>query len=111
MPNTIRLHRVLNAPPERAYRAFPDPQALVKRMPPHGLTAKVHEMDLRVGGKYRMSFTNLTTRSSHSFGGEYLEVVPNAKLRHTDVFEAPGPPGSMTVTVTFKKVLCGTELN
>ena len=111
MPSTIRLHRVFKAPPERLYKAFTTPEALVKWMPPHGFTAKVHAMDLRKGGSYRMSFTNLTTGSSHSFGGEYLELVPNQRIRHTDKFDDPNLPGTMTVTVDIKKVFCGAELN
>ena len=111
MPSTIRLHRVLKAPPERVYRAFTDPSALVKWMPPHGFTATVHSMDPKVGGGYKMSFKNLTTGNSHSFGGEYLELVPGERIRHTDVFDSPGLPGKMVVTITFKKVLVGTELN
>ena len=111
MPSTIKLHRVLKAPPERVYRAFTDPSALVKWMPPHGFTATVHSMDLKVGGGYKMSFKNLTTGGSHSFGGEYLELVPGERIRHTDVFDNPGLPGKMVVTITFKKVFCGTELN
>ena len=111
MPRPIRLHRVFKAPPNRVYQAFVDPSAMVKWLPPHGFTATVHSQDLKVGGRYKMSFKNLTTGSSHSFGGEYLELVPGEKLRHTDVFDAPGLPGTMTVTITFKKVLVGTELN
>ena len=111
MPSTIRLHRVLKAPPERAYRAFLDPAAIAKWMPPHGFTCTVHALDARVGGSYRMSFTNLTTGSSHSFGGEYLELVPNQRIRHTDKFDDPNLPGTMTVTVEIKKVFCGAELN
>ncbi len=111
MPNTIRLHRVLRATPERVYRAFIDPDAMVKWLPPNGFTGKVHHMDARVGGSYKMSFTNFTTCKSHSFGGEYLELVPNERIRHTDKFDAPGLSGVMQVTVTFKKVSCGTEVN
>ena len=110
MPNTVRFHRVLRTTPERLYRAFIDPDAMVKWLPPHGFTAKVHAHDPRVGGKYRMSFTNHTTGSSHSFGGEFLEIVPNQRLRHTDVFDNPHLPGTMTVTINFKKVSVGTEL-
>jgi uncharacterized protein YndB with AHSA1/START domain len=111
MPSTIRLHRVLRAAPDRVYRAFLDPDAMVKWLPPHGFTAKIHAFDARVGGSYRMSFTNFTTGSSHSFGGEYLELVPNERIRHTDKFDDPNLPGVMEVTVTFRKVSCGTELN
>ena len=111
MPSTIRLHRVLRASPDRIYRAFIDPEAMVKWLPPHGFTGKVHEMDARVGGSYKMSFTNFSTGKSHSFGGEYLELVPGERIRHTDKFDHPGLPGVMQVTVTFRKVSCGTELN
>jgi uncharacterized protein YndB with AHSA1/START domain len=111
VPSTIRLHRVLRAPPERVYRAFLDPDALVKWIPPNGFTAKVHEMDARVGGSYRMSFTNFTTGGSHSFGGKYLELVPGERIRHTDKFDDPNLPGEMVVTITFTQVSCGTELD
>ena len=111
MPNTVRLHRVLRATPERIYRAFLDPDAMVKWLPPNGFTGKVHQMDARVGGTYKMSFTNFTSGKSHSFGGEYLELVPNERIRHTDKFDDPNLPGVMTVTVTLKKVLVGTEVN
>lgn len=111
MPSTIRLHRVLKTTPERLYKAFLSPEALVKWMPPHGFTAKVHSLDARVGGKYRMSFTNLTSGSSHSFGGEYLELVPNERIRHTDRFDDPNLPGTMTVTVEIRKVIVGAELD
>ena len=111
MPSTIRLHRVFKSSPERLYRAFTNPDALVKWMPPHGFIAKVHAMDLKVGGSYRMSFTNLGTGSTHSFGGEYLEIVPNQKIRHTDKFDDPNLPGTMTVTVEIKRVMVGAELN
>ncbi len=111
MPSTIRLHRVLNTKPERLYRAFLDPDALVKWMAPHGFTAKVHQMDAKVGGGYKMSFKNFSTGSSHSFGGEYLELVPNQRIRHTDKFDDPNLPGTMTVTVELKQVSVGTELH
>ena len=111
MPNTVRLHRVLTAPPERVYRAFLDPDAMAKWLPPNGFTGKVHKMDARVGGSYKMSFTNLTTQQSHSFGGEYLELVPGERLRYTDKFDDPNLPGLMTTTVTLRAVFCGTELN
>jgi uncharacterized protein YndB with AHSA1/START domain len=108
--NTVRLHRVLRAPAERLYRAFIDPDAMVKWLPPNGFTAKVHSMDARAGGSFRMSFTNFTTGKSHSFGGEYVELVPHERVRYTDNFDDPNLPGTMHVTVTFKKVFCGTEL-
>ncbi len=111
MPNTIRLHRVLRATPERVYRAFLDPDAMVKWLPPNGFTGKVHELDARVGGKYRMSFTNFSTGSSHSFGGAYLELVPNERIRNTDVFDDPNLTGEMITTVVLKKVFCGTEVS
>ena len=111
MPNTVRFHRVLRSTPERVYRAFLDPDAMVKWLPPNGFTGKVHHQDLRVGGTYKMSFTNFTSGKSHSFGGEYLELVPNEKIRNTDKFDDPNMPGEMTVTVTLKKVLVGTELH
>ncbi len=106
--NTVRLHRVLRAPPERVYRAFLDADALAKWMAPNGFTAKVHHLEARVGGTYRMSFTNFTTGGSHSFGGEYLELLPNERIRHTDRFDDPNLPGGMVVTVTMKAVSCGT---
>jgi uncharacterized protein YndB with AHSA1/START domain len=111
MPSTIRLHRVFKTTPERLYKAFLDPDALVKWMAPHGFTAKVHQMDARVGGSYRMSFTNFTTGNSHAFGGQYLELVPGQRIRHTDTFDQPGPPGTMTVTVEIRKAVVGAELN
>ena len=111
MPNTIQLHRVLRAPPERVYRAFLEADALVKWMAPHGFTAKVLELDARVGGKYRMSFTNFSAGQTHSFGGTYLELVPNERIRNTDVFDDPNLPGELMVTITLKPVLCGTELH
>ena len=109
--NTIRLHRVLRSTPERVYRAFLDAPALAKWLPPNGFTGKVHQMDARVGGGYKMSFTNFTTGKSHSFGGKYLELKPNELIRYTDKFDDPNLPGEMQVTVTLKKVLCGTELS
>jgi uncharacterized protein YndB with AHSA1/START domain len=110
MPSTIRLHRVFKTTPERLYKAFIDPQAMVKWLPPNGFTAKVDKMDARVGGSYHMSFTNFTTGSSHSFGGEYLELVPGKRIVHTDRFDA-GLEGTMKVTVDIKKGMMGTELN
>ena len=109
--NTIRLHRVFRATPERIYRAFLDADAMVKWLPPNGFTCKVHHMDAKVGGTFKMSFTNFTTQKSHSFGGQYLELVPHERLRYTDVFDDPNLPGEMRVTVTLKKVSCGTEVN
>ena len=109
--NTIRLHRVLRSPPERVYRAFLDPDAMVKWLPPNGFTAKVHEMNANVGGTFRMSFTNFTTGQSHAFGGEYLELSPHERLRYTDRFDDPNLPGVMEVTVTLTKVSVGTEVN
>ncbi|TMH55197.1 MAG: polyketide cyclase [Betaproteobacteria bacterium] len=109
--NTVRLHRVLRAPAERIYRAFLDPDAMAKWLPPNGFTGKVHHLDAKVGGTYKMSFTNFTTGNSHSFGGEYLELLPNERIRHTDKFDDPNLPGTMQVTVSFRKVSCGTELN
>src|SRR5437763_3202058 len=111
MPNTVRLHRVLRTKPEKIYRAFLDADAMAKWLPPNGFTGKVHAMDGRVGGRYKMSFTNFSTGSSHSFGGEYLELVPNERIRHTDEFDDPNLPGTMTVTVELRAVFCGTELN
>jgi uncharacterized protein YndB with AHSA1/START domain len=109
--NTIKLHRVLRAKPEKVYRAFLDPDAMAKWLPPHGFTGRVHEMEAKVGGSYRMSFTNLSNGQSHSFGGEYLELVPNERIRHTDKFDDPNLPGEMHVTVTFKPVSVGTEVS
>lgn len=111
MPSTIRLHRVLRSTPERVYRAFLDPDAMVKWLPPNGFTGKVHHIDARVGGSYKMSFTNFTTGNGHSFGGEYLELVPHERIRHTDRFDDANLPGTMQVTVTFQKVSCGTEVH
>jgi len=110
MPNTIRLHRVLRANPRRVYRAFLDPEAMAKWLPPHGFTGKVHHIDARVGGTYKMSFTNLNSGKSHAFGGEYLELVPNERIRHTDRFDDPNMPGEMQVTIALKPVLMGTDL-
>jgi uncharacterized protein YndB with AHSA1/START domain len=109
--NTIRLHRVLRAPPERIYRAFLNADALAKWLPPNGFTCKVHHFDGKLSGTYKMSFTNFTTGHSHSFGGEFLELVPNERIRHTDKFDDPNLPGTMQTTITFKKVLVGTEVN
>ena len=109
--NTIRLHRVLKAPPERVYRAFLDAGAMCKWLPPNGFTGEVHHLEPRVGGTYKMSFTNFTTGNSHSFGGEYLELTPNERIRHTDRFDDPNLPGEMQTTITLRKVLVGTELN
>ncbi|HWN96929.1 MAG TPA: SRPBCC family protein [Methylomirabilota bacterium] len=109
--NTVRLHRVLRAKPERVYRAFLDPDAMVKWLPPNGFTGKVHQMDAKVGGTYKMSFTNFSTGKSHSFGGKYLELKPNELIRNTDKFDDPNLPGEMINTITLKPVFCGTELN
>ena len=109
--NTIKLHRVLKAPAERVYRAFLDAAAMCKWLPPNGFTGQVHHLDAKVGGTYKMSFTNFTTGNSQSFGGEYLELVPNERIRHTDRFDDPNLPGEMVVTITLKKVSVGTELN
>ena len=108
---TVRLHRVLRAPPERVYRAFLDADAMAKWLPPNGFTGKVHRLDARVGGRFQMSFTNFTTGQAHSFGGEYLELVPNERLRYTDRFDDPSLPGEMQATVTLRPVSCGTELS
>ena len=109
--NTVRLHRVFKAPPERVYRAFLDADAMAKWLPPNGFTGKVHHLDAKVGGSYRMSFTNFTTGQSHAFGGDYVELVPNERLRYTDKFDDPNLPGVMQTTVTLRAVFCGTELN
>jgi len=111
MPNTINLHRVLRATPDRVYRAFLDADAMVKWLPPNGFTGKVHHLDARVGGTYKMSFTNFTTGNGHSFGGSYLELVPNERIVHTDKFDNANLPGEMQVTITLKKVSVGTEVN
>jgi uncharacterized protein YndB with AHSA1/START domain len=107
---TVHLHRVLRAKAERVYRAFLDADAMAKWLPPHGFTGKVHELDAKVGGRYRMSFTNFSSGNSHSFGGEYLELVPNERIRHTDKFDDPNLPGEMTVTIDLKTVSVGTEI-
>ena len=109
--NTIRLHRVLRATPEKVYKAFLDGDAMAKWLPPSGFTGKVHHMDAKVGGTYKMSFTNFSTGKSHSFGGEYLELVPRERIRYTDRFDDPALFGEMHTTITLKKVSCGTELN
>src|SRR5215510_14050308 len=109
--NTVRLHRVLRAPAERIYRAFLDADAMTKWLPPNGFTCKVHQLDAKAGGVYKMSFTNFSTGSSHSFGGKYLELKPGELLRYTDRFDNPGLPGEMITTVTLKEIFCGTELN
>jgi uncharacterized protein YndB with AHSA1/START domain len=111
MPSTISLHRVLRATPERIYRAFLDPDAMVKWLPPNGFTGKVHDMDARVGGTYKMSFTNFSTGTSHSFGGDFLELVPHERLRYADRFDDPNLPGTMQVTVILKQVSVGTEVS
>ena len=109
--NTVRFHRVLRAKPERVYRAFIDADAMAKWLPPNGFTGKVHHMDAKVGGTYRMSFTNFTTGKSHAFGGKYLELKPNELIRYDDKFEDPNLPGEMITTVMLKQVSCGTEVN
>ena len=109
--NTIRLHRVLRTTPVKVYRAFIDPEAKAKWLPPNGFTGKVHHLDAKVGGTYEISFTNFTTGRSHSFGGEYLELVPHERIRYTDRFDDPNMPGEIQVTITLKKVSCGTELS
>jgi uncharacterized protein YndB with AHSA1/START domain len=108
--NTIRLHRVLRATPERIYRAFLEPDAMAKWLPPNGFTGRIHYVDAKVGGTYKMSFTNFATGHSHSFGGEYLELVPYERIRHTDKFDDPNLPGEMQTTVSLRMVSCGTEL-
>jgi uncharacterized protein YndB with AHSA1/START domain len=111
MPNTVRFHRVLRAAPEKVYRAFLDADAMAKWLPPYGFTGKVHHMDAKVGGSYKMSFTNFSAGRSHSFGGEYRELVPHERIRYTDTFDDPNLPGEMQTTVTLKGVSCGTELH
>lgn len=110
MPSTIRLHRVLRGTPERVFRAFSNPDAMAKWLPPHGFAAKVHHLDFKVGGTHKMSFINMTSGKSNSFSGKYLEIKPNELLRYTDAFDDPNLPGELLVTVTLKKVSCGTEL-
>ncbi len=111
MPGTVRLHRVLKTRPEKLYRAFLDPAAMGKWLPPHGFTCTVHHLEPRIGGTFRMSFTNFSTGNGHSFGGEYLELVPNERLRYTDRFEDPNLPGTLKVSVDLKAVSCGTALS
>jgi uncharacterized protein YndB with AHSA1/START domain len=111
MPGTVKLHRVLKTSPEKVYRAFVEPDALARWLPPFGFTCKVHQLDAKVGGTFKMSFTNFTTGNGHTFGGKYLELVPGARLRYTDKFDDPNLPGEMITTVTLKKVSVGTELN
>jgi len=108
---TVRLHRVLRAPPDRVYRAFIDPDAMAKWLPPNGFTGKVHQMDAKVGGTYKMSFTNFNTGHAHSFGGRYVELVPGERLRYTNVFDDPNLKGEMTTTVTLKKSIAGTDVS
>ncbi len=110
MPHTVRLHRVLRAPPERVYRAFLDAEAKAKWLPPNGFTGKVHHLDARVGGSYKMSFTNFSSGHTHTFGGTYVELTPNERIRYTDRFDDPNLPGEIMVTITLKAVSCGTEL-
>jgi len=109
--NTVRLHRVIRAPAARVYRAFLDPDAMAKWMPPHGFTGKVHHIDAEVGGTYKMSFTNFSTGQTHTFGGKYLELVPKERISNTDAFDDPNLPGEMVTTVSLREVLCGTELD
>ncbi len=111
MPNTVHFHRVLRASPEKVYKAFVDPEAMAKWLPPNGFTGTVHEMDASLGGRYRMSFTNFSTGRSHSFGGRYVELRPGERICYTDRFDDPNLPGDMRVTVTLKQVSVGTELN
>jgi uncharacterized protein YndB with AHSA1/START domain len=108
---TVRLHRVFKSPPERVYRSFLDADALAKWLPPYGFTCKVHQLDAQVGGTFKMSFTNFSNGNSHSFGGQYLELIPYKRIRYTDLFDDPNLAGEIQVTVTFEKVICGTEIN
>lgn len=109
--NSVRLHRALRTTPEKIYRAYLDADAMVKWLPPHGFTGRVHHLDARIGGAYRMSFTNFGTGKTHSFGGKYVELVPNERIRITDTFDDPNLPGEMTTTITLQQVSCGTEVN
>lgn len=111
MPHTIRLHRVLRTTPDKIYRAFLDAPAMCKWLPPFGFTGTIHHLDAKVGGTFKMTFTNFTTNQAHSFGGKYIELTPNERIRYSDTFDDPNLPGEMNVTVTLKKVLCGTEVN
>ena len=111
MPGTVKLHRVLKAPPARVYKAFTDADGMARWLPPNGFTCKVHHMDPKVGGTFRMTFTNFSTGNGHSFGGTYLELKPDELIRYTDAFDSPGPPGEMITTVELREVFCGTELN
>ena len=111
MANAVRFHRVLRATPERVYRAFLDADAMAKWLPPNGFTGRVHHLEAKVGGTYKMSFTNFTTGKGHSFGGTFLELAPHERIRHTDTFDDPNLPGQMQTTISLKKVFCGTELN
>jgi len=108
--NTVKLHRVFSAPVEKVFKAFSDPDAMASWIPPYGFVCKVHSMDFKVGGTYKMSFTNFTTGSSHSFGGEYVEIIPDEKIKYTDKFDDPNLPGQMITTIELKKVVCGTEI-
>jgi len=111
MPGTVRLHRVLRCPPERLYKAFIDADAMAKWLPPSGFTCKVHHLDAKVGGTFRMTFTNFSKGGGHSFGGEYLELTPHSRIRYTDKFEDPNLPGTLTVTIDIRKVMVGSELS
>ena len=108
--NKVTLHRVFTASPEKVYKAFIDPDAMASWIPPYGFLCKVHSMDAKIGGQYKMSFTNFSTGNGHSFGGEYLEIIPNELLKYTDVFDDPNLPGQMITTIAFRKVICGTEI-
>ena len=110
MPNTVRLHRVFRTKPEKLYKAFLDADALVKWLPPNGFTGRVNHLEAKVGGTYKMSFTSFSSGTSHSFGGEYLELIPNERIRHTDTFDNPNLPGTMQTTISLKKVLVGTDV-